>query len=166
MGGPLTPIHSMLLPYRSNGELLPERDLGQLGRYLASPKRRARLLARTCVRRKPWYSFHETPPLADLLRPKLLCKDITETPFFVADRVGSIVPRHSVYYLVPSDPAAIGPLLQYLNSASARNWLRAHCQRAANGFLRLQSHVLKQLPVPPALTQSKLEAGRARRLGK
>lgn len=27
-------------------------------------------------------------------------------------------------------------------------WMEAHCQRAANGFLRLQSRVLRQLPVP------------------
>ena len=31
----------------------------------------------------------------------------------------------------------------------AREWLRAHCQRAASGFLRVQSHVLKRLPLPP-----------------
>ena len=36
----------------------------------------------------------------------------------------------------------------HLNSAQATEWLRAHCQRAAKGFLRMQSHVLKRLPLP------------------
>ena len=39
----------------------------------------------------------------------------------------------------------------YLNSEYARAWLRANCQRAANGFLKLQSHVLKRMPVPTDL---------------
>jgi hypothetical protein len=70
-----------------------------------------------------------------MLRPKLLCKDITETPFFVVDRAGELVPRHSVYYIVPYDSAALQPLEEYLNSDEAGAWLRAHCQRAANGYL-------------------------------
>lgn len=99
--------------------------------------------------RKPWYAYHETPPLAHIRRPKILCKDITATPFFIADPEGRIVPRHSAYYIVPADPSCLDDLVQYLNSAPARDWLRLHCQRAANGFLRVQSHALKRLPVPP-----------------
>lgn len=149
-GRALQPAHSMLLPYSANGRLLPEYKLGRLGRYLADPVRRSRLLARTCVARKPWYAFHETPPLSQVLRPKLLCKDITSAAFFVADRTGTIVPRHSVYYIVPSDPGRLDALAEYLNSRPAQSWLRDHCQRAANGFLRLQSRALKRLPLPPA----------------
>lgn len=33
-------------------------------------------------------------------------------------------------------------------------WLTANCQRAANGYLRLQSHVLKRLPLPERLGSS------------
>jgi hypothetical protein len=69
----------------------------------------------------------------------------------VIDRDGSIVPRHSVYYIVPALPERIDELAEYLNSDAAANWLRDHCQRAANGFLRLQSHVLKKLPLPASL---------------
>jgi hypothetical protein len=85
-----------------------------------------------------------------MLRPKILCKDITASPFFVVDRRGDIVPRHSVYYVVPADPADLEPLTAYLNSDEAGAWLRAHCQRAAKGYLRMQSHVLKRLPLPPS----------------
>jgi adenine-specific DNA-methyltransferase len=139
---------SMLVPYARNGTLLPETQLGALGEYLRQPERRARLMERTCVSRKPWYAFHESPPLVEILRPKILCKDIGAEPRFVVDETGDIVPRHSVYYLVPSDPSSIHDLCDYLNSSVAREWLVAHCQRAANGFVRLQSHVLKQLPLP------------------
>jgi hypothetical protein len=103
------------------------------------------------VRRKPWYAFHETPPLPEILRPKILCKDITERPHFWIDREGSVVPRHSVYYIVPADVAIIERLCTYLNSPEAARWLAEHCQRAASGFLRLQSNVLKAMPIPHGL---------------
>jgi adenine-specific DNA-methyltransferase len=144
----LAPAHSMLVPYAINGDLLPEEQLGEFGAYLRQPERRNRLLKRTCVPRKPWYAFHENPPLEDILKPKILCKDITSRPFFVVDSSSQIVPRHSVYYIVPNDASIIGDLCAYLNSAVAEAWLRARCQRAANSFLRLQSHVLRNMPVP------------------
>jgi len=142
----------MLIPYNRQGALLGERDLGALRRYLLT--RQERLMQRTCARRKPWYAFHETPPLADILRPKILCKDITEQPYFWIDRKGSLVPRHSVYYIVPRDARNIETLCRYLNSTAASRWLAEYCQRAANGFLRLQSNILKLMPVPDELAHS------------
>lgn len=146
-----TTKYSMLVPYAKEGELLKEHELGALKAYLEQKAVRNRLLQRTCVSRKPWYAFHENPPLKELLRPKILCKDITPVVRFWADRTGRIVPRHSVYYLVPENPGQIEKLLAYLNSSTAKAWLFANCQRAANGYLRLQSHVLKRLPVPPEM---------------
>ena len=146
--GAIQTVHSLLLPYGEAGDLLAEDSLGSLGGYLLDPARRSMLLARTCVARKPWYAFHETPPLDQLRRPKLLCKDITPEPFFVADEAGDIIPRHSVYYVIPDDSGSLMDLQEYLNSDAARGWMRANCQRAANGYLRMQSHVLKRLPVP------------------
>ena len=139
---------SMLIPYRADGTLMEERELGALRRYLLRPAAREKLLSRTCVERKPWYAFHETPPLADLLRPKILCKDITERPRFWIDESGRLVPRHSVYYIVPRDPKQLLDLCAYLNSDIAFRWLASHCQHAANGYLRLQSRILKELPIP------------------
>ena len=150
-GQPVCSSHSILVPYGLRGNLLGEEHLGGLGSYLRQPELHGRLTRRTCVLRKPWYAFHETPPLTDILRPKILCKDITSQPFFLPDETGEIVPRHSVYYLVPKDPSQLQEICDYLNSPFARSWLEAHCQRAANGFLRLQSHVLKNLPVPSNL---------------
>ena len=143
------PQHSvMLIPYDMDGRLLPLERLGALGRYLTRDEVRQRLLARTCAKRKTWYAFHETPALRDILRPKILCKDIAEKPQFWLDRSGQIVPRHSVYYLVPREPTAIDVIARYLQSLSAHQWLVQNCQRASKGFLRLQSRVLQRLPLP------------------
>lgn len=154
ISGPPVPRHAMLVPYDSQGRLLAEEELGALLGHLTVPEHFERLIRRSCVTVKPWHAFHETPPLGEILRPKILCKDIGARPAFVLDRAGDIVPRHSVYYIVPAESAHLEPLLDYLNSEVARSWLEAHCQRAANGFLRLQSAVLKRLPVPDELLAS------------
>jgi hypothetical protein len=157
-GIPLRTRSSILVPYDETGRLLPESRLGALGRYLSVTARRAQLMERTCSGRKPWYAYHDNLPLPDMLRPKLLCKDITSAPFFVMDRTGQIVPRHSTYYVVPKNRNHLGALAEYLNSAESREWLTSHCQRAASGFLRLQSHVLKRLPVPAAFAPAERTA--------
>lgn len=144
----LIPQHCMLIPYDATGRLLHPHELGTLGDYLRKDTNFDRLLERTCVRHKPWYSFHETPDLQNILKPKIVWKDITSAPRFWIDRSGEIVPRHSVYYLVPKDVELLDALVDYLNSATALSWLARNCQRAAKGYLRLQSSVLKQLPVP------------------
>ncbi len=145
--------YSMLTPYDREGKLLDPGKLGSFMNYLSQSQTRKRLEQRTCVSRKPWYAFHENPPLRDILRPKILCKDITSHPRFWIDVDGRILPRHSVYYLVPKDPSRIEEIADFLNSREAIEWLKDHCQRAANGFLRVQSHVLKQMPIPERLVK-------------
>lgn len=138
----------MLVPYDADGSLIPLEDLGPFGRYLMEPLVSARLRRRTCVSRKPWYAFHETPYMSQILRPKILCKDIARRPAFWLDRSGSTLPRHSTYYIVPRDESILEPLCEYLNGRQAHDWLMENCQRAANGFIRMQSNVLKRLPIP------------------
>jgi len=138
----------MIVPYETNGRLIPESQLGVLKEFLLVPENHRRLLKRTCTAKKPWYAFHENPPLSQILQRKILCKDITETPFFRVDNSGEIVPGHSVYYIIPKNPDHLDVLNGYLNSREVRSWLESNCQRAANGFLRLQSTILKQVPVP------------------
>ncbi len=159
-----TASHCMLVPYRRNGALLPESELGALGRFLKNEDRRAALMSRTCVNRKPWYAFHETPQLRSMLQPKIVCKDISESAHFFADRIGKLVPRHSVYYIIPRHGVDLDELLGYLNSDDAQGWLTAHCQRAANGYLRLQSTILKRLPVPSALFGSRAKFAPVRKV--
>jgi len=149
--------HSMLIPYDRDGRLLKTKELGPLMNYLSRRKNHKKLKKRTCVANgKHWYAFHENPPLQAILKPKMLCKDITNRPHFWIDRKGTIVPRHSVYYLVPKDPARIDEIVDYLNSDEVKRWLESHCQHAANAFLRMQSHVLKQVPIPKRLIEPPL----------
>jgi tRNA1(Val) A37 N6-methylase TrmN6 len=147
------PRYSMLVPYERGGRLLNSEELGAFMNYLSDPENRRRLEKRTCVARKPWYAFHENPPLPAILKPKILCKDITNRPYFWIDREGKIIPRHSVYYIVPKDPSRIDEIAEYLNSEEVRRWLESHCQRAANAFLRIQSHILKKVPTPRRLAE-------------
>jgi adenine-specific DNA-methyltransferase len=151
----------MLIPYDLHGRLLPLETLKSFARYLMRDAVRERLLARTCVNRKPWYAFHETPVLREILRPKILCKDISETPRFWVDRSGQIVPRHSVYYLVPQVPDTIDVIADYLKSPSAHRWLAQNCQRASKGFLRLQSRILQRLPLPDDVVHAAVGDSRA-----
>lgn len=144
----------LIVPYDVNGKLIPEHQLGALRSFLHLPENRERLLKRTCVAKKSWYAFHENPPLAQILQPKILCKDITETPFFRIDFSGGIVPGHSVYYIIPRNPDHLEILCEYLNSPEVRQWLESNCQHAANGFLRLQSTILKQIPVPFSILEN------------
>lgn len=143
-----------LCPYRDDGSLPTEDALGSFGEW--AEQHRERLEDRSCVRKdgKPWYAWHENPPMEDLLQPKIVFKDIAKTPTFWPERDGDIVPKHSVYYLVPDDGVSLDDLLEYLNSPAARTWMEANCQKAANGFYRLQSRVLSDFPVPAELSQT------------
>jgi hypothetical protein len=83
-----------------------------------------------------------------MLQEKILFRDITDSPRFWVDEGGDIVPRHSVYYLIPREGVDITELQAYLNTDQIERWLQANCDHARNGYLRLQSKVLKDLPVP------------------
>lgn len=152
------PSRSILVPYDEQGKLLPALRLGALGHYLGGSDNKVRLNKRTCAKRKPWYAFHDNFPLLDIRRPKILCKDISEKPKFWIDRSGTIVPLHSVYYIVPIRGEDLEPLCEWLNGPTAAAWLENHCQRAANGFLRLQSRVLREIPVPANLVRQRRES--------
>lgn len=142
-----------LSPYDGDGNLVPEERLGAFGDWASL--HRGRLEDRSCLvkGRRPWYGWHENPPMGDILQPKLLCKDVAEEPHFWRDGDGEVVPRHSVYYVVPGEGTDLEALQEYLNSDRAKRWIEANCQRAANGYLRLQSRVLKKLPVPLELAE-------------
>lgn len=151
----------LLSPYDRSGTLRPESDLEPLLNYLADPPNKERLENRTCVTRerspRPWFAFHETPP-AECLQPKILFRDLTDKPRFWIDEAGSILPRHSVYYMIPAPGIEIRELTDYLNSEDVAAWLRVHSQRAANGFLRLQSRVMRRLPVPQELSPTEVSS--------
>jgi len=134
-------------PYKSNGELASEDELGTTLDWLE--QYRERLENRSCVEGgKKWYAWHENPPMQDILQPKIVFRDIAKEPRFWLEDRGDVVPKHSVYYTVPRDGVSITDLIEYLNSSEARVWMEANCQKAHNGYYRLQSRVLTDLPVP------------------
>ena len=136
-----------LCPYKEGGELADEDELGEFLTWLE--QHRDRLEDRSCVEKgKRWYAWHENPPMEDILQPKIVFRDIDKEPTFWAENRGDVVPKHSVYYAVPKDSVPFGRVLEYLNSPEARMWMEANCQKAHNGYYRLQSRVLEDLPVP------------------
>ena len=151
----------MLIPYSTESRLKCLEEIGELGVYLKRPDIKSKLAMRSCTQRKPWHAFHDAPRMSDLLRPKILCKDISDNPVFWIDKEGLVVPRHSVYYIVPRHPSQIYHIAEYLNSDPVKAWIFANAQRAANGFLRIQSSVLKRLPIPADLARP-LSADNAR----
>lgn len=145
-----TPHRAILVPYTDDGKLLPSEGLGSLGQFLSESCNEEALKRRTCARRKPWYAFHDNYP-TDILRPKIIFKDITKKPHFWIDRTGGLIPLHSVYYIVPNEADQLDAMCSWLNSDDVGRWLTANCQRAANGYLRLQSAVLRRLPIPEGM---------------
>jgi len=142
-----------LCPYKEDGELADEDELGEFLTWLE--QHQDRLEDRSCVEKgKTWYAWHENPPMEDILQPKIVFRDIDKEPTFWAEDRGDIVPKHSVYYAVLNDGVPFERVLEYLNSPEARMWMEANCQKAHNGYYRLQSRVLEDLPVPKEWTGS------------
>ncbi len=140
-------------PYKETGELADEDELDGFYEWLEG--NRDRLEDRSCVEKgKAWYAWHENPPMEDILQPKIVFRDIDKEPTFYAESDGDVVPKHSVYYAVPRDGVPMDELLDYLNSPEARMWMEANCQKAHNGYYRLQSRVLRDLPVPKRWAES------------
>lgn len=120
----LTRSDVMLMPYDEYGRLLPEEELGALGQYLRRDDVRRRLVARTCAQRKPWYAFHDALVLQEILRPKILFKDIGATPHFWVDWIGDIVPRPFARRANPSPSTSLRGALR--NGWTFRHPLGGH----------------------------------------
>lgn len=149
------PIAEFLCPYDNSGNLLSQSELGTFFKWLNNVHR-SRLEERSCFQKgkRDWYAWHEKPPMDQMLREKILFCDITDSPRFWVDERGDIVPRHSVYYLIPRESVDIMELQSYLNTDQVNRWLQANCDHARNGYLRLQSKVLEDLPVPGRLSNT------------
>lgn len=145
----------MLVPYSRSGKLLPEWEIKSLVDYLLKFRNKLESRYAVKVKNKPWYAFHEDPPIAEILKPKIIWPDIAKEPVFFIDAEGELIPRHNVYYLIPKNQRIIYDLANWLNSSWAKKWLVNYCQRAANSYIRLQSHVLKELPVPITIINQK-----------
>lgn len=144
----------ILCPYDERGNLIPENQLGIYGEW--AELHRDTLEERSCVkkRNRPWYDWHNAPPMNEILKPKIVCKDVTNEPEFWAETDGNVIPRHSVYYIVPKDHVKLDKLLTYLNSDEAAKWIEANAQKAYTDHIRIQSEVIEDLPVPREFAES------------
>jgi hypothetical protein len=144
----------ILCPYDERGNLVPEDKLGGYGDW--AELHRDTLEERSCVqkRNRPWYDWHNAPPMPEMLRPKIVCKDVGEEPEFWAEPEGSVIPRHSVYYIIPKTYVELDKLLTYLNSEVAKDWIEAHAQKAYTDHIRIQSEVIEDLPVPEEFAET------------
>lgn len=141
-------------PYREDGSLI-ELDSAPNYREWAE-QYRDRLEDRWCVEEDgvPWHAWHIDPPFPQMAEPKLICPDVSERPKFCIDRGGEFVPMHSTYYIVPEHHVEIDELAEYLNSEPVTRWFDANCQRARGGYMRVQSSVLSEVPVPKRFAKS------------
>lgn len=144
----------ILCPYDERGNLVAEDELGT---YLDwAELHREGLEERSCVQKRgrTWYGWHNTPPMTEMLQPKIVCKDVTNEPEFWAETDGNVIPRHSVYYIIPKDHVELDKLLSYLNSEEARAWIEANAQKAYTDHIRIQSEVIENLPVPETFAET------------
>jgi adenine-specific DNA-methyltransferase len=138
----------IICPYDEDGSLVSEDELGAYGEW--AKLHRDELEERSCVQKRGrlWYDWHGRPPMAEILQPKIVCKDVCKEPEFWAETDGNVIPRHSVYYIVPKEGIELNQLLTYLNSAEAQEWIEKHAQKAHTDHIRIQSEVIEDLPVP------------------
>jgi adenine-specific DNA-methyltransferase len=100
---------------------------------------------------KPWFKFKDSVKFEDLLAPKILVKELVLEPEFWLDLNGDTIPRHSVYYITPKPGVSLQNIFDFLNSDFAKSWLKAECQKASGGRIRVQSNSLQRLPIPDDL---------------
>lgn len=137
----------IVCPYDDSGRLVTADRLGELRDWLGLHEDQLR--DRSCVDgASAWYRWHETPPMEEVLEPKVLCPDIVEQPAFWLEPDGGVIPRHSVYYIRPEEHLDLQTLHDYLSTPEVSQWLTQHAQKAHNDYYRMQSRVLKKLPVP------------------
>ncbi|MDG5821429.1 Eco57I restriction-modification methylase domain-containing protein [Natronococcus sp. A-GB7] len=144
----------ILCPYDERGNLVSENELGAYGDW--AEIHRETLEERSCVqkRNRPWYDWHNAPPMPEMLRPKIVCKDVAKEPEFWGEPEGTVIPRHSVYYIVPKSHIELDNLLTYLNSEEAKKWIEANAQKAYTDHVRIQSEMIEDLPIPKEFAET------------
>lgn len=148
----------MVVPYDRQSRLVGEEKLESSVRMilrLDDSAVRERLARREAVRRnhRELHAFNETPRIDLLRRPKILCKRIgkREQWRFWFDAHGTVVPRHSVFYLVPRDGIDPMDLWRRLEASLTliATWIAEHAATAEGGYFSLQRSVLVLAPLLP-----------------
>lgn len=156
-GLPLTPegsvqVEWVVCPYTETGEIISGDVFEEYVSWAESF--REELEDRHCVRNgSDWYEWQWTATVDELLAEKIICQDITEEPSFYLDE-GELIPQHSTYFIIPNSGVDVERLHSYLNTEEVAEWVALNAQRAANGYLRVQTSTLEKLPVPTELADS------------
>jgi adenine-specific DNA-methyltransferase len=141
----------VIVPYVSSHNGVPE--LVDIARYPATHAylsgHRSDLERRHCVRTwgKQWYDIHDPWSFDIAATPKIIVPDVAFSNRFAAD-AGNLCPLHSVYYLIPADPADIDYLTAVLNSGVIEFCIRATAPIVKDGFVRYRKQFLQPLPIP------------------
>lgn len=148
-----TPLR-VICPYDAEGTIIPFDRLGDgVQAWLKLHEETLRSRASIKGRGTPWYGWSHDPPLKMLLRPKILIRDFATDIEFWLDEAGEVIPRRTVYYIIPDETTDLHDLIEYLRTEDVRNWLEA-LSLGGNRGLRVSTRDLQNLPVPNDLPQS------------
>lgn len=97
-----------------------------------------------------WYELVRKRDEAWLTSPKLLIRDLATRTSFALDSTGEVFLVGGTA-VVPADPRILLPLLGYLNSSTASEYLAALTPAFRMSFQKFEPQHLNQLPVPRAI---------------
>jgi SAM-dependent methyltransferase len=148
------PSDQMLLyPYR-RGVVLSEAELmssyPNTFAYLAAY--RDLLASRTSMTNLRWYELGRKRDESWLASSKLLTRDLASRTSFALDDEGYVFLVGGTA-VVPADPQVALPLLGYLNSAVANDYLAALTPQFRSSFQKFEPQHLQRLPVPRFISE-------------
>lgn len=106
-----------------------------------------------------WYELVRKRDEAWLTSPKLLIRDLATRTSFALDSTGEVFLVGGTA-VVPADPQTLLPLLGYLNSSTASEYLAALTPAFRRSFQKFEPQHLNQLPVPRAIADSEPQSWR------
>ena len=121
-----------------------QRAPRHLARYLE--RHAGTLRQRSAAARLPLGSLFRLSP--ELLRPKVVWRDIAETLTAAVVADARTVPLNTIYFVAPPDVPTAHALTGLLNSLPLRVFARTIAERAKNGFFRFFANTVAVLPVP------------------
>lgn len=154
VGAPIETPLRVICPYDEEGTIVPFDRLGEgVQAWLKLHEDTLRSRASIEGRGTPWYGWTHRPPLKLLRRPKILTRDFATEIEFWLDEAGEVIPRRTVYYMIPDASTTLHELYDYLQSEDVRNWLEATSIGGDRGH-RMSMRDLQNLPVPEYLIET------------
>lgn len=145
-----TPLR-VICPYDDEGTIVPFDQLGEgVQAWLQLHEDTLRSRASIEGRGTPWYGWTHHPSLQVLRRPKILTRDFATDVEFWIDESGEVLPRRTVYYLIPTAITDLHDLYEYLQTEAVSDWLEATTVGGDRGH-RIRTKDLQMLPVPSHL---------------